>query len=82
MKFKAHNQFNGRVDRDEETIDELEDILKISRMQSRGENVENPSRETKRHGGQTTTLECNWTLSGDAVTQQLYFQFCLSYVKI
>lgn len=69
MKFKAHNQFNGRLDRDNERMDELEDILKKSRMQSRGENVENPSRETERHGGQTATLECNLTLSGDAVTQ-------------
>ena len=68
MKFKAQNQFNGRLDRDEERMDELEDILKISRMQSRGENVENPSREIKRHRGQTTTLECNLALSGDATT--------------
>ena len=45
MKFKAQNQFNGRLHRDEDRMDELEDILKISRMQSRGGNVENPSGE-------------------------------------
>ena len=50
MKFKAQDRVNGRSDRDEERIDELEDIKKkISRMQSRGENVGKTSREIKRH---------------------------------